>query len=296
MEKWDSNKTRLFIWVPLIFIASYKLSPYFYILIIGDFSSELERLRNLVLAAAAVPTILLLTWRSVVGQQSLNETVKTNEKSHIRDLYSKAIEFIGSDKQTIRLAGIKTLKEIAKADPATYLPTIMDILYTFVREVDRTASSIREQGSSTGEEAVKAENYKKDYESQVYAAIGLMKELREKDAELRIDFRSVHVKCADLTEFNLNKADFRNSSFEYCTFYGSNLTDALLNGADFNNSRYNSREFIVNEYPYYDKTFKPTIFPADFDPSKHGMRDVIELLRNKNVVEDIKEKVKEPAL
>ena len=90
--------------------------------------------RLLTLAAGLLATgALLYTARNFALSRP---TFELTEQGQVTDLYTKAIEQLGSDKLDVRIGGIYALERVAR-DSARDHPTVMEVLAAFIREHSR---------------------------------------------------------------------------------------------------------------------------------------------------------------
>jgi len=73
---------------------------------------------------------LVVAWQNLVATQ---KNIQVSQEKNITDLFTKAVEQLGSDKIEVRLGGIYALERLAHDSPKDYWP-ILEILTAYVRE------------------------------------------------------------------------------------------------------------------------------------------------------------------
>jgi uncharacterized protein YjbI with pentapeptide repeats len=89
---------------------------------------DYEDLRNLGLVLAAVIAVPLAGWRSLIAHKQ----AKIAAENHLAETYTKAIDQIGDDKETIQLGGLYALEKMARTN-RQYHGQIIEVLCAFVR-------------------------------------------------------------------------------------------------------------------------------------------------------------------
>src|SRR5215467_2757820 len=91
-------------------------------------------------------------WASVRNTNKTTElalrAVELTEQGQVTDLYSRAIEQLGSDKLDVRIGGIYALERVAQDSPADH-PTVMEVLAALIRERSREQQPPADQADAT---------------------------------------------------------------------------------------------------------------------------------------------------
>ena len=112
-----------------------------------------EVLRNSILVAAALVTIVLTIWRSLVAEQQLETARGQSEIAHRTNLegrYQSAAELLGSDLLPVRLGGIHALDQLARDHPNEFHIQVMRLFAAFVRHPPPYGDPLAEDGSEGG--------------------------------------------------------------------------------------------------------------------------------------------------
>ena len=115
-------------------------------------------------------------------------TLDTTRGGQIADLYSRAIEQLGSDELDVRIGGIYALERVAR-DSAADHPTVMEVLRSFIREHSRELQTSTDPGSLPRERSKRAD---------VNAALTVIER-----TDTKRDIRSIDLAGAGLTAANL---------------------------------------------------------------------------------------------
>jgi uncharacterized protein YjbI with pentapeptide repeats len=165
----------------------------------------------------------------------------TQEKN-VTDLYTKAIEQLGSEKLEVRLGGIYALERIARDSKKDHW-TIMEVLTAYVRE--RAPATAASKGAATKEaspvprkkvpkkpeEQTSVEKPEPKPKADIQAVLTVLGRtaipFAPKGEKRRLDLRSTNLAGADL-----NKADLQGAIFNKANLQGADLEKANLQGAD----------------------------------------------------------------
>jgi hypothetical protein len=152
------------------------------------------------------------TDKAVEAARNTNkETLEATRKGQIADLYSRAIDQLGSGMLDARIGGIYALERVAQ-DSAADHPTVMEVLGAFIREHSHEGWPT----PATDEPGADALNH--TTRPDVQAALTVIGHGDRGLDQRPIDFTRADLTGADLTGADLTKA----------TFTGANLSDANL--------------------------------------------------------------------
>ncbi|EIV96345.1 pentapeptide repeat-containing protein [Frankia sp. QA3] len=172
---------------------------------------------GLLTAAAAMVAV-------VGGLVALAETRRSNENTHVRELYSLAVTQLGADDETIRLGGIFALERIATDSPADQR-TVVAVLSAFIRRRSAdpalrapTPPADAGAGRGTQDDGVAPVRFAAD----LRAAVQVLARLPERRGVDRADLNG-----ADLT----GPASLAGLRLDYANLAGVWLADADLTGA-----------------------------------------------------------------
>lgn len=103
-----------------------------------------EIARNWAIVVGAGVGVAIAVWRAVAADRhsrASKEDVRLNAHGHFTDVFSRAVDQLGSERLEIRLGAFYTLKQIGQDFPDFAKP-IMELLAAYVRE--RTAAGTAE--------------------------------------------------------------------------------------------------------------------------------------------------------
>lgn len=174
---------------------------------------------------------------------------KVAEDKSITDVFSKAIEQLGSSDVSVRLGGIHSLARIARSSKEDYFP-IMQILTGYLRHRFQCEALAPEPaakspaGSHCPVDAQAILNILSDRSGPIPGNYNLDLSYIEipNGWVPNGDFRDVYFWSAKLTgwnfcEANLRGADFKGATLDCCDFTAANLTGANLEGATIKQPR-----------------------------------------------------------
>ena len=110
-------------------------------------------IRNSILVAAALVTIVLTIWRSLVAEQQLETARGQSEiaqRSHLEGRYQNAAELLGSELLSVRLGGIHALDQLARDYPHEFHIQVMRLFAAFVRHPAKYGDPLAGDGSQGG--------------------------------------------------------------------------------------------------------------------------------------------------
>ena len=110
-------------------------------------------LRNSILVAAALVTIVLTIWRSLVAEQQLEAAQGQSEiaqRSHLEGRYQNAAELLGSELLPVRLGGIHALDQLARNYPNEFHVQVMRLFAAFVRHPAKYGDPLAVDASAGG--------------------------------------------------------------------------------------------------------------------------------------------------
>jgi hypothetical protein len=145
----------------------------------------------------------------------------TNEATIAADLYSRAIDQLGSNKLDVRIGGIYALERVAR-DSNGYHPIVMEVLTAFIREYSHERwppPERQEEGQWT----------RPDIQAAV-TAIGRRDVTR--------DTRPIDLYNASLINASLNGANLRSAKLKRADLKGAYLLDTILANADLRDATF----------------------------------------------------------
>jgi Pentapeptide repeats (8 copies) len=152
---------------------------------------------------------------------------ETNEASVAADLYSRAVDQLGSSKLDMRIGGIYALERVAR-DSKGYHPIVMEVLTAFIREYSHERwppLERQEEGRWT----------RPDIQAAV-TVIGRRDVTRDTRA---IDLYHATLINASLSNANLRSAKLRGADLTGVYLYDTILADADLRDATLDGARLN---------------------------------------------------------
>jgi len=174
-----------------------------------------------VIGTATVGIVGFFTSRSTnrstieAAHADVRQTLKATRAGEIADLYSRAIDQLGSEKLHVRIGGIYALERVARDSEEDH-PIVMDVLTAFIREYSREQwppPDRREPRRWT--------------RPDIQAAVSVVGH-----REVERDTQRIDLYGAILINANLNNADLRSASLRGVNLTGAYLYDAILVDAD----------------------------------------------------------------
>ena len=217
----------------------------------GTSTSRSEVVRNLGLLGAAVIGLGVGSWRAYTAYHQTqasrrqaeaateqarvaNEQARIAQQGQITNLFSTAVEHLGSEQLPVRLGGIYALWRLIKDSPDRVI-SVIDILCAFVRHPPHEPAqgpdpSASEDGQASAEKAKKPGSTNKirpDVQT-VLDRIGTKKAVYRAllPAGYRLDLTGANLAGARLTDADLRYADLSGANL-----WGANLAVADLAGA-----------------------------------------------------------------
>ena len=222
----------------------------------GGNALKSEVVRNLGLLAAAVIGLVVGSWRAVTAYMQArasqrqaaaaleqvevaNVQARIAQQGQITNLFSTAVEHLGSEQLPVRLGGIYALWRLIKDSPDRVI-SVIDILCAFVRHPPHEPAqgpdpSASEDGQASAEKAKKPGSTNKirpDVQT-VLDRIGTKKAVYRAllPAGYRLDLTG-----ANLTNTNLVLANLTHANLLSANLTGANLLSAYLTVADLTNA------------------------------------------------------------
>ncbi|MCM3922539.1 pentapeptide repeat-containing protein [Frankia sp. AiPs1] len=156
------------------------------------------------------------------GLIALGETRQANKNTHVRELYTRAIDQLGSDRDTIRLGGIYALERIVTDSPVDQR-TVVEVLSAFVRKL--STSPLLRTPLPPGPDGTVAPL---PPAIDIRAAVQVLARLPHRRAVPRADLTGADLTGpASLTDLALPDADLTGARLSE-----ANLTRAQLDGAN----------------------------------------------------------------
>jgi uncharacterized protein YjbI with pentapeptide repeats len=194
---------------------------------------------------------LYFTWSNLVATQEKNKT----------DLYTKAIEQLGSNKPQVRLGGIYALERIARESEKDYWP-IMEVLTAYVREnapwppkpgMSPTSLQVVKQKDPAKEKAEDAAPEPKIQPPADIQAILTVLVRRHhswyKGENRPLDLRGTDLRGADLRQAPLAMAILKEANLAGADLEEANLGGAELNKANLKGVNLNESDLMVAQLP-----------------------------------------------
>ncbi|WP_261565688.1 pentapeptide repeat-containing protein [Frankia gtarii] len=162
---------------------------------------------------------------------------EANKNTHVRELFTRAVDQLGSDNGTVRLGGIYALERIATDSPPDQR-TVMEVLSAFIR-TRSTDPALRPPAPADGEPPAPPVRPAAD----IRAAVQVLARLPHRDGVPRSDLTGVDLTGPtsldhlDLTEANLTRAGLAGVNLSGAQLDRANLSGARLGGANLSGAR-----------------------------------------------------------
>ncbi|EFC86709.1 pentapeptide repeat-containing protein [Parafrankia sp. EUN1f] len=166
-------------------------------------------------------------------RQANAEVRRANENTHVRELYTRAVDQLGSEIVTIRLGGIYALERIAVDSPADQR-TVVEVLSAFVRVRGTALARTSSVPATAGDEPLEPTYPAAD----IRAAIQVLARLPARRGVPRCDLTGTELTGPaslahlSLTGANLTGAWLSGADLTGAVLSGADLTDVRLRGAD----------------------------------------------------------------
>ena len=155
------------------------------------------------------------------ARADVRRTLDATREGQIADLYTKAVEQLGSDKLDVRIGGIYALERVAR-DSARDHPTVMEVLTALIRQHSH------EQWPPRGPGGREQDRWTRPDVQAALTVVGRRASQR--------DDRPIDLYTADLTRADLRRANLGGASLHGATLTGADLRGATLTGADLRNA------------------------------------------------------------
>ncbi len=155
------------------------------------------------------------------GLVALAETRLANERTHVRELYTHAVDQLGSEKLDVRLGGVYALERIAFDSPADQA-AVVAVLGAFIREQTipgRSGASGRPQPDP------------REPDADIQASLTVLGAVPHRRGVRRGDLRGAVIGGADLTDADLTAARLDAAKIAHGTLVRAVLREAELGGA-----------------------------------------------------------------
>ncbi len=187
-----------------------------------------ESIRNLAFTAGSIAAviggtigIILATIRSLALRKQANAAHETQ----ITQLFTQAVEFLGSDKPAIRLGAVYSLERIAQTSSYDYL-RCLEVIYSFIRQT--AVSLMSDNGGSNESEPIvrKIPHAHQAIPADLQGALDVI--ARNKPPRFRLRKRHGRLTLANI---DLHDVDLRNARLPRAYMCNANLSGADLSGA-----------------------------------------------------------------
>ena len=237
----------------------------------------LDLLKAIISAFGLVATIfagfgLLLTYYGAQeDRKEAREDRRLVEQRLLTDRFSKAVEQLGNEKDTVRIGGIYALEGLTKDSPK-YQWIIMEILTSFIRRNSPLPLEINELSQDERQKSLKKLS---DVSIDVQAALTVIRRREpkqdnfEQDSALTsldlslshlggVNLSDTNLEVANLFGANLTRADLPDTNLEGANLFGANLEMANLRRANLKYAELEEANFTGAD-----------IRQADFGKARH---------------------------
>lgn len=159
---------------------------------------------------------------TAVGDKALEDSVLARE-THVTELFTKAIDQLGSENLSVRLGGIYALERIANESERDFWP-IMQVLSAFIKERCPLRETSGDSQQTLIDETIISSGGT-HYHFDVQGALSVIGRRNEKFDDVNGDL--------DLSDADLRNANFNDGNFGICNFFNSNLSEAWFMDSNF---------------------------------------------------------------
>ena len=198
----------------------------------GDSTSRSEVFRNLGLAAIALGALMvgsIRAWSAHRQARTANEQARIAQQGQITNLFSTAVEHLGSEQLPVRLGGIYALWRLIKDSPDRVI-SVIDILCAFVRHPPHEPAQGPDPGASEDEQVSPEKAEKAGSKTEIRPDVQtVLDQIGTKKAFYRQLLPDGYY--LDLTGANLARARLRGADLSSANLTGANLKDATKHPA-----------------------------------------------------------------
>ncbi|WP_312624424.1 pentapeptide repeat-containing protein [Pseudofrankia sp. BMG5.37] len=185
-------------------------------------------------------------------RQANAEVRQSNANTHVRELYTSAIELLGHDRVDVRLGGLYALERVANDSPDDQR-TVVEVLSAFVREHSpqrilsqilplQLATDIQTALTILGRLPSLPGVSRADLPQRHLNGAGLFRANLAGANLLAVNLMNAVMTDANMTGTLMAGVDLTGSYLDGCNLSGADLTGAILQHADI--SRANLREVV----------------------------------------------------
>lgn len=208
-----------------------------------------EAIRNLLLSLAAIIGLPFLFWRTVIASTQTKAALsqaQTSEDNHISDMFTKAIEQLGTTTQSgephieLRLGGLYALEKIAQNNEG-YHNQIMEVLCAYVR-----MHAVKPETLGTEEFNVRVASGELEVTEgalsspriDVQATMTIIGRrcIANDDESTPLNLQNVCLRSFDLSAANLENARLQGADLQDVNLKGADLRNCHLIDVNLNNS------------------------------------------------------------
>jgi Pentapeptide repeats (8 copies) len=172
---------------------------------------------------ASIEAVKATTDKTVDAARHTNmATLDATRDGQIADLYSRAIEQLGSDRLDVRIGGIYALERVAR-DSFRDHPTVMEVLGAFIREHSQEQWPQSEPDAPVPHRPLRPD---------VQAAIAVIRRRDSSYDRERINLSGARLAGVDLSDVDLTRADLARADLSGAVFIRANLAEANLADAN----------------------------------------------------------------
>ena len=162
------------------------------------------------------------------------------EKGHVDERFKVALDSLGSQQQSVRIAAFYQFYHLATSSSADFIRSFFGILCVHLRQITRNHADNNTQGARKPTEEI-----------QTLLDV-LFKNQQDVFSKMPAQLRGVHLVGADLEGANLQKADFggsklQNAKFILAKLWGANFDSANLENAEFQFSDLRNSNFLYTK-------------------------------------------------
>ena len=139
------------------------------------------------------------------------------EKGHVDNRFKSAIENLGNNEASVRIASFYQFYYLAKDQPDDFRKSVFDILCSYLRAMPRDRSHITKEDKEYPTE-----------ECQTLLNVLFKPDDKYVFAKFEVDLRKSYLVRTDLSYVNLSNVNFLNANLSSATFRKANLSRAML--------------------------------------------------------------------
>jgi hypothetical protein len=233
MTKWW--RTALLILGPVVLGTALAVTLLLTLVDVSDPTDQIEVLKTGFTIGAGIGGVVALALagrRQWVTERANQASEHDASERRITELYTRAVDQLGSEQAAVRLGGLYALERLGNANP-TQQETIGNVICAYLRMPYTTPDPITPEDP---EQRARNETLLGERETRQTALEILLRHYGQETwkewPSLRIRLQRANLAGAALSDMNLRDVDLSHADLSSANLFAANLTDASLFGAN----------------------------------------------------------------